>query len=56
MLKELRESRAELRYIDKMAYFEKGKVSSLIEESSELIAIFTATTKKIKEKIDRSKK
>ncbi len=55
-LKELRESRAELRYIDKMSYFEKGKVLPLIEESSELIAIFTATTKKIKEKLDNEKK
>jgi len=56
MLKELRESRAELRYIDKMTYFEKGKVLPLIEESSELIAIFTATTKKVKEKLDNEKK
>ncbi len=51
MLKELRESRAELRYIDQMGYFEPGKVDSLIQESSELIAILTATTKKLTPKL-----
>lgn len=47
LLKELRESRAELKYIDRMQYFEKGKIDPLLQESSELIAIFTATTKKL---------
>jgi four helix bundle protein len=53
MLKELRESRAELRYIERMKYFEKGKVDPLIQESSELIAIFTATTKKLTDKLKK---
>lgn len=55
MLKELRESRAELRYVERMHYFEAGKVMPLIQESTELIAIFTATTKKLTEKLNTAK-
>lgn len=53
LLKELRESRAELKYVERMQYFTPGKVKPLIDESSELIAIFTATTKKLAVKVEQ---
>lgn len=55
LLKELRESRAELVYIDRMQYFEAGKVDPLIAESSELIAIFLATTRSLAKKNESGK-
>ena len=50
LLKELRESRAELQYVERMGYFQEGKVVPLITESSELIAIFLATTRTLERK------
>jgi four helix bundle protein len=50
MLKELRESKAELKYIIKMKYFSDEKVIPLKEEASELVAIITATVKRLDEK------
>lgn len=47
LLKELREARAELRYVYHMKYVAPHRVSPLIQEASELIAIFIATTKKL---------
>lgn len=47
LLKELRESKAELIYIDRMQYFEKGKLDEVIDEAGQLVAIFTATVKKL---------
>ena len=48
LLKELRESKSELMYIQCMDYFDdESRVSPLIEEASELVAIFTATVKKL---------
>lgn len=47
MLKELRESKAELTYVLRMQYFEERLVTPLINKSSELVAIFTATVKKL---------
>ncbi|MEL6357881.1 MAG: hypothetical protein AAFQ37_13220 [Bacteroidota bacterium] len=47
LLKELRESEAELIYIKYMAYLdEENEIASIIREADELIAIFTASTKK----------
>jgi hypothetical protein len=47
-LKELRESKSELMYIQRMDYFDdETRVTPLIEEASELVAIFTATVKKL---------
>lgn len=50
MLKELRESKAELTYVTKMKYFDDDRVSPLLKESDELVAIFTATVKKLDKK------
>jgi four helix bundle protein len=50
LLKELRESKAELQYIIKMAYFDDDRVAPLRDEASELVAIFTATVKKLDNK------
>lgn len=50
MLKELRESKAELRYVMKMKYFEDNLVTPLFKEADELVAIFTATVKKLDKK------
>ena len=50
LLKELRESKAELRYILKMNYFDDNRVHPLLEEASQLVAIFTATVKKLDNK------
>jgi hypothetical protein len=48
LLKELRESKSELMYIQRMDYFDdETRVTPLIEEASELVAIFTATVKKL---------
>ena len=47
LLKELRESQAELKYILHMNYFDERKVLPLIDEASQLVAIFTATVKKL---------
>lgn len=55
LLKELRESHAELKYIKYMNYFETDKVDALIKESDELVAIFIATTKKVANKINSKK-
>ncbi|MEM6395344.1 MAG: four helix bundle protein [Bacteroidota bacterium] len=54
-LKELRESYNELRYIDRMEYFQNdsAELDRLIKEASELIAIFTATVKKVQARLDR---
>ena len=49
VLKELRESKAELRYVQRMGYVDAPRIDPLITEASELIAIFTATKKKIKQ-------
>ncbi|WP_116125955.1 four helix bundle protein [Lewinella sp. IMCC34183] len=50
LLKELREARAELRYIYHMEYLPKWKVEPLLKESSELVAIFIASTRKLTER------
>jgi len=47
MLKELRESQAELKYVRMMNYFDPDKVDPLLQESGELIAMIMATVKKI---------
>ncbi|PHK99228.1 four helix bundle protein [Neolewinella marina] len=47
LLKELREARAELRYVYHMNYVAPHRVTPLLKEASELIAIFMATTKKL---------
>ncbi|MEM9834997.1 MAG: four helix bundle protein [Bacteroidota bacterium] len=54
LLKELRESHAELKYIKYMRYFEPGKVDPLIQEANELVSIFIATTKKVSQKINKA--
>ncbi|WP_420459479.1 four helix bundle protein [Neolewinella sp.] len=54
LLKELRESRAELRYIYHMKYVEPSRVEPLLEEASQLIAIFIATTKKLTAKEEKA--
>lgn len=46
-LKELRESRNTLRYIYYLKYLPEEEVLTLIRESTELIAIFTASAKKV---------
>ncbi len=51
LLKELREARAELRYIQRMEYVSPDRVDPLIRESSELVAMFTAGTKKLSAKM-----
>ncbi|THH39922.1 four helix bundle protein [Neolewinella litorea] len=51
MLKELRESRAELKYIQRMEYLAPGRVQPLVQEANELIAMFTAGTKKLSDKM-----
>ncbi len=53
VLKELRESKAELTYIKYMNYFETRKVLPLITESDELISILVATTKTLKERMNK---
>ncbi len=50
-LKELRESRNTLRYIYYMKYLPDEQVLVLVKESSELIAIFTASAKRVEMKI-----
>ena len=50
LLKELRESKAELRYVAKMEYFDNSRVHPLEDEASQLVAIFTATVKKLDDK------
>ncbi|MFK8164566.1 MAG: four helix bundle protein [Lewinella sp.] len=50
LLKELRESKAELNYVLKMKYFDDDRVASLLDEASQLVAIFTATAKKLDKK------
>lgn len=50
MLKELRESKAELKYVLKMNYFEDELVTPLLKEADELVAIFTVTVKKLDNK------
>ena len=47
LLKELREARAELRYIYHMEYLERNRIEPLLDEASQLVAIFVATTKKL---------
>jgi four helix bundle protein len=49
LLKELREARAELRYIYHMRYVSQRRVEPLMQEASELVAIFIATTKTLSE-------
>ena len=51
LLKELREDRAELRYIQRMEYLTPDRVAPLIKESGELVAMFTAGTKKLSAKM-----
>ena len=51
MLKELRESHAELRYIQRMGYLSPDRVQPLVKEANELVAIFTSATKKIAAKM-----
>lgn len=50
MLKELRESKAELKYVLKMNYFEDELVTPLLREADELVAIFTVTVRKLDNK------
>ncbi|WP_168797546.1 four helix bundle protein [Neolewinella litorea] len=50
LLKELREAQAELRYIYHMQYLENWKIEPLMDEASQLVAIFVATTRKLTEK------
>ncbi len=50
-LKELRESRNTLRYIYYLKYLPDEDVLLLISESTELIAIFTASAKRVKMKL-----
>ncbi|MEO0733526.1 MAG: four helix bundle protein [Bacteroidota bacterium] len=50
LLKELREAKAELKYCDQMQYFEEGKLDLILQEADELVAIFTATVKKLERK------
>ena len=50
LLKELRESKAELKYIKAMHYFSNDPIEPLLQESGELVAIFTATLKRLKPK------
>ena len=53
LLKELRESQAELRYVQQMQYFPKLKVEPLLQEAGELVAIFTSTISTVKKKHKR---
>ena len=50
LLKELRETKAELKYVQSMQYFSAEKVNDLLDEAGQLIAIFTATVNRLKEK------
>ena len=50
LLKELRESQAELRYIERMKYFPPEKTELLLDEAGQLVAIFMATIKRIESK------
>lgn len=50
LLKELRESHAELRYVRRMEYLPAHRVDPLIQEANELVSIFTATTRSITNK------
>ncbi|WP_371930954.1 four helix bundle protein [Lewinella sp. JB7] len=50
-LKELRESRNTLRYIYYLKYLPEEDVLTLIRESTELIAIFTSSAKKVQMKL-----
>ena len=50
-LKELRESRNTLRYILYLEYLPAAEVTFLIQEASELIAIFTASAKRVTQRL-----
>ncbi|OAV42745.1 four helix bundle protein [Lewinella sp. 4G2] len=50
LLKELRESQAELRYIQQMQYFPQERTDPLLDEAGQLVAIFMATVKKVESK------
>ena len=54
LLKELRESHAELRYIRRMEYVTPQRIDPLIQEANELVSIFTATTRKLANKSPKS--
>ncbi|MEO0734696.1 MAG: four helix bundle protein [Bacteroidota bacterium] len=49
LLKELREAHNTVRIVDMMHYYEDEKLATLIKEGNELVAIFTATVKKLKD-------
>ena len=51
LLKELRESQAELRYIKAMGYFPNEKVEPLLDEAGQLVAIFMSTVATISRKL-----
>ena len=48
LLKELREAHNTVKLVQLMEYYPSDRVSDLIQEGNELIAIFTATVKKLK--------
>ncbi|NJC25990.1 four helix bundle protein [Neolewinella antarctica] len=57
LLKELRESKAELQYVRYMNYFPDQKTDPLLDEANQLVAIFTATVKKLAvNKLDKAKR